>query len=865
MKYRFLFSLLVASAFILSCHKEEEQKEIVPSVESGVSTPETPDAFVKVRFSDEMIALIEGQLSSGSVETKSAPLNDALSMLDVESLERVFPDAGEFEPGHRMAGLHKWYKVKYRSGVPMTKAMDNLSSVPGVEFVEPNLPAKLMTNDTHWSDLWGLYNPTYGYDVNMQEVWNRYTTGNPDVVVAVIDGGIQLDHPDLAWNCLESGHQNYVRSGGIVPHTHGTHVAGTIAAVGNNGIGVAGIAGGDYLRGKRGVSLLSLQVFQTIGESSVSNGFEQAMVDAADKGAVISQNSWGYNFDQNNNNKVDGDELSYYKYYFEHINGSAIANAIDYFVLNAGCEPNTNGTVQRKDSPMKGGLVVFAAGNENIQYGPPANYEPCVAVGAITKSGKRASFSDFGDWVDVCAPGYNIISTYPEGKYATTSGTSMACPHVSGVAALVLSYFGGPGFTAEALRTRILDGARDIGLSEGSTPVGPLVDAMGAFMSGGGAAPEAVKDLRAEAVGHNVKLSFTATDAYGYLAAGALSESAILAMDPLQPAGDIRTAEMQVDLEDKGKTVSMILTGLQPNMTYYTVIFGYSYTKLYSAPSAVVSIKTNENNTPVITVVDYTGSFVFRHYETIDIAFRISDPDGDPVTVTFEDKGQATFEEENGLWHFRLICRLVDGPFESPVTLTAKDDIGAISRYPFTYKVLANVPPVLAQDFDAIILKDVGETTQIELAPHFFDEDEEPLDFKGASQSPDIVSAEIKDGRLLVEARENGVGRIRVIATDSRGSEVRVDIPVVVRSADEPVTFKEGRIVTKTLTVMGSVEDTETSVRILSSTGAVVFDKTGLCSVFSPMQLDVSAMAPGIYTVYVSYGGHTYTYTILKR
>ena len=225
---------LLPLALLAGCEKETE----VSTGESVIETESpavTPDEFVKVCFSDEMIALIEDQLSSGSVETKSAPLNDALSMLDVESLERVFPDAGEFEPGHRMAGLHKWYKVKYRSGVPMTKAMDDLSAVPGVEFVQPEIPAKLMTNDTYWGDLWGVYNPTYGYDVNVTEVWNRYTTGNPDVVVAVIDGGIQLDHPDLAWNCLESGHQNYVRSGGIVPHSHGTHVAGTIAAVGNNG------------------------------------------------------------------------------------------------------------------------------------------------------------------------------------------------------------------------------------------------------------------------------------------------------------------------------------------------------------------------------------------------------------------------------------------------------------------------------------------------------------------------------------------------------------------------------------------------------------------------------------------------------
>lgn len=855
---------LLSVALLSGCDKETETV-VGESVVETESPAAVPDAFVKVRFSDEMIALIEGQLSSGSVETKSAPLNDALSMLDVESLERVFPDAGEFEPGHRMAGLHKWYKVKYRSGVPMTKAMDDLSSVPGVEFVEPNLPAKLMTNDTHWSDLWGLYNPTYGYDVNMQEVWNRYTTGNPDVVVAVIDGGIQLDHPDLAWNCLESGHQNYVRSGSIVPHTHGTHVAGTIAAVGNNGTGVAGIAGGDYLRGKRGVSLLSLQVFQDINGSSASNGFERAMVDAADKGAVISQNSWGYNFDQNNNNKVDGDELSYYKYYFEHINGSAIANAIDYFVLNAGCEPNTNGTVQRKDSPMKGGLVVFAAGNENIQYGPPANYEPCVAVGAMTKSGKRASFSDYGDWVDICAPGYNIISTSPGGTYETLSGTSMACPHVSGVAALVLSYFGGPGFTADALKTRLLEGARDIGLSEGSTPVGPLVDAMGAFMSGGGKVPDPVADFTVEPVGHNLKLTFQASDAYGYLALGGLTEAVVRNVDLMQPSGELKTAQVIVDLEDQGKEVSLLLTGLQPNTTYYTAIAGFSYERAWSELSKIVAVKTNENHKPTVTVVDYSGDFQFRYFEDVDILFRVDDPDGDPVSVDFETSGRGQFTADaDGLYHFTLMCQLVQGPASFDATITARDDIGAVGTHKFRYTVLKNVPPVQVRDFSAIILPEIGQTFTLDLNPYFTDEDGEELGHKIYMADP-FAQAGISGSIITVKAVSTGVGRLRVTVSDRGGEQIQVDIPVVVRSADEPVTFKEGRIVTKTLTVMGSVEDTETSVRILSSTGAVVFDKTALCSVFSPMQLDVSAMAAGIYTVYVSYGGHTYTYTILKR
>ncbi|MBR6933180.1 MAG: S8 family serine peptidase, partial [Bacteroidales bacterium] len=181
-----------------------------------------------------------------------------MTALGVTSLERLFPDAGEFEPRTRREGLHRWYKVRLRDGIPATRAEDAFRDLPGVERCETAPPAKPAAafNDTYWKELWGLSNERYeGIDINCLKVWDKYTVGNPDVIVAVIDGGIQLTHPDLAWNCLKEGHFNYVdNSPDLVSSTHGTHVAGTVAAVGNNGSGIAGIAGGDFVTGRRGVS-----------------------------------------------------------------------------------------------------------------------------------------------------------------------------------------------------------------------------------------------------------------------------------------------------------------------------------------------------------------------------------------------------------------------------------------------------------------------------------------------------------------------------------------------------------------------------------------------------------------------------------
>ena len=174
-----------------------------------VQAEEAP-SYVKVLFSDEMTELIEDDLSRGSLRTRSEDLNDIVGSLGIESMERLFPFAGEFEPRTRKEGLHRWYKVRYAQDVPATRAVETLGALPGVECVEEPLDAYLTTNDKYWADQWALNNTRYPErDIDVQQVWQNFTVGNPNVIVAVLDGGIDLAHPDLAWNCLSTGHKNY--------------------------------------------------------------------------------------------------------------------------------------------------------------------------------------------------------------------------------------------------------------------------------------------------------------------------------------------------------------------------------------------------------------------------------------------------------------------------------------------------------------------------------------------------------------------------------------------------------------------------------------------------------------------------------
>jgi subtilisin family serine protease len=269
------------------------------------------------------------------------------------------------------------------------------------------LPEPWIPNDPQINSQRGHYE-----SIDLFRAWTL-ERGSSLVVVSVHDSGVLFTHPDLE-NAIWEG---IGPSGAATqPANHGTHVAGTVAAVTNNGLGGAGIAGGSGPEG--GARLMSVDIFNDENITTFSG-----YVYAADLGVPISNNSWSYeNSGAFNRADLDG---------------------IDYFVANGG------GDI------MEGGIVFFSAGNDNNdERWYPGYYENAIAVASVTNNGIKSSFSNYGDWVDISAPGSGVYSTTLNNNYGTSSGTSMACPHVSGVASLVLSYI--PGMITAAQLKEIL-------------------------------------------------------------------------------------------------------------------------------------------------------------------------------------------------------------------------------------------------------------------------------------------------------------------------------------------------------------------------------------------------------------------------
>ena len=321
--------------------------------------------------------------------------------------------------------------LRVKDPVATQAVLRRLRQTEGILYAEPNYrlrlfatpqpPDNIFPDDVEFPKQWSLRNTGQrtgraGVDLNMTEAW-RITTGDSRIRVAVIDTGIDYYHPDLVRNMWRNhgetpengededgnGYTDDVHGYDFVSDdgdpfddlNHGTHVAGIIGADGNNEIGVAGISWK--------IQLMALKAFDETGSSDVAH-VVQAIEYAIDKKAAIINASWG---------------------------GPDKSLALEEAVNRA----------------HRAGLVfVAAAGNNHNDAAPsPAAYPVTLAVGATDRTDQRAFFSNYGKYVDVAAPGMDILSTFPDAGYAESSGTSMAAPHVAGVAAMILAIH--PEFT----------------------------------------------------------------------------------------------------------------------------------------------------------------------------------------------------------------------------------------------------------------------------------------------------------------------------------------------------------------------------------------------------------------------------------
>ena len=854
------------TVFLLSCTNEETVNVAPEDVLIEESVDGDNDVYIPgesyVYFSEEMTSMIEEHIASGAVRTKSEDLNQVFDAMGILSIKRLFPHAGEYEPRTRKEGLHRWYVVNYSESVPFTKAEEGFLAVPGVDYIEP--VRQIRINDFNDLDtrMWGLNNTiTPGIDINVLPVWNNFTVGSPDVIVSVVDEGVDITHEDLAPNCLASGHYNNVDDNSvIVAGDHGTHVAGTIAAVSNNGKGVAGIAGGNYAEGKPGVKILSCQILKNGPDGTTQSGNSAAAIKwGADHGAVISQNSWGYYYDIDGDGKFSAEEMERAK---NAKIGAADRDAVDYFVKYAGCDNAGN---QLPDSPMKGGIVFFAAGNEALFNSAPANYEKVIAVGSVASDGTRSSFSNYGDWVDIAAPGSNIYSTYTGSAYGVMSGTSMSCPHVSGVAALLVSYFGGPGFTNEMLKDRLLGSANTSILSP-AYKIGGLLDAYGAFLYGKQVDVDPVTDLEADGRGNSIDLTWTVPSdsegaaAYGFMIFYGSDKNAVENVD----ADNHKDVNYLTITPGKqvGEKIIYTIPQLQFSTTYYIKVMSYSYSRSYSDPTAVMTVTTTENKAPSISTT-YEGSYDVKSSEKLIIPVVVTEPEGHAVSVTYEAGSVAdTFmSTPDGTWRITVVGNAAaEGTYTSKVT--AVDEYGLSTAKEFTYTILGNIAPEKIKDIENVLLTSKGQEFTLDMTQYVSDPDGEQLKYEAVISDSKVLHITSKGNQILGTALGYGTVDVEIKAKDAKGEYVSLTFKVQVKDPSKPVSVYPNPV-TDHVNV-STLDPAETRIRIVSQTGQTVYDKTSVVSGYDPARIDMATCSPGVYSITVTFGGNDYKQNVVK-
>lgn len=521
-----LLYILMLGVALSSCEKQSEDR-LYQSAETG--------ALTKVRnYGDDYLK------SDVLVKFASVPDEQTLNSLSdrgVRSLKPLFntmPGKEELMARH---GLDRWYVAEldedavfddavaflcYSESVSTVEydAVSKLSEVETVvypmEQEVQDAPTKADTplpfNDKLLSMQWHYYNggnPLFSRnvsasaDINVKDVWEALEMGgDPDIIVAVVDEGVKYNHPDLKdnmWtnpgeipgNYLDDDGNGYVDdyygynfadNGAITwdkegDTGHGTHCAGTIAAVNNNNIGVAGVAGGT---GKSdGCRIMSCQIFSGKG-GAYSKTEAQAVQYAADMGASVISCSFG------NSSPIASDDA------YLNSGGSVLYDVIKYFEDPA----------RKCNTVTGGGIAVFAAGNEAHNYAHyPGAMADIISVSAFGPDMLPTNYTNYGPGCNIAAPGGEIgqvssikslvLSTVPKEvesnghdgglgsyDYGYMQGTSMACPHVSGVVALALSYAKklGKKFTVQEFKNLVLSSTNDIDTKISTTEKKDYVD-----------------------------------------------------------------------------------------------------------------------------------------------------------------------------------------------------------------------------------------------------------------------------------------------------------------------------------------------------------------------------------------------------
>ena len=860
-------------------------------------------AYIKVQdaLRDEIQKMSLNGISLNSVPS---PMAATLKSIKANHIERLFTPDPRFEKRMHREGLDRWYIVSFDEKQDLKQTLTTLASNPQFEIVEEvylqTIPPTNATfsafsptvtrssddmpfNDPELKMQWHYKNfgitprSIEGADINLFEAWEQ-TTGTRNVIVSVVDGGIDSGHEDLKDNLwINKGEipdngidddgngfvddvygYNFVSDKGEVTLDdvgHGTHVAGTIAARNNNGIGVCGVAGGDGSPNS-GALLMSCQIFE--GEGGSGQG-ASATVYGANNGAVISQNSWGYDYPGPGSIPA------------------RIREAIDYFIKYAGCD---NEGKQLPNSPMKGGVVIYAAGNDDKDYlNYPSAYPPVISVSAMAPNWEKAWYTNRGDWVDIMAPGGDeffingmVYSTVPASlyngeMYGYMQGTSMACPHVSGIAALIVSKLGGPGFTNEELKNRLLGSLRPENIDAhnpnyaGRLGVG-YIDAARTLAENKNQKPENISDLKADPEYTAMTLHWTAIKDEDD---GTAIKYLLYFSDKQLTASNYKSITpytINAQGYKPGEKVTYKIPNLKENATYYAAVIAVDRWGLES-DFAASEFKTLKNDPPVIENVPQNAIRV-SGAEVQSFTVKISDPNGHKISYALkgENRGVSAIRTDDNL---KFTLRAVAPVGKYDIELVVTDELGASTSVKIPFEVYVYESPFLSNSIQNMLIGKDEAAREIDLTQHFTYQSGSKVTISAKSSDDSVVTATVNASTLSVKGNKPGQASVSVSVSDgNETAQTKFQVSVVASIGD--IVYQIYPMpATTVLNVLVNPEIKKAEFTIRSIFGEKVFSKSYTVNGTDPVKLNIQKLSAGTYTLVMESNKGTYKKTFVKQ
>ena len=867
-----------------------------------------------------------------------SPMSATFSQLKAKDVKRLIRPMGKYEGVIKYTGLDQWFVLRFDEKIPIGSAFSLMNDTEGVALVEysrsikphaaedsplsrynPTRPTVMPFNDPRLSEQWHYNNmgvnsgdwAVEGADINLFEAW-KITTGKPNVIVCIVDGGLDVEHPDLKdnlWvnpgeipnNGIDDDNNGFIDDiNGYCfvddthvlfpdPIGHGTHVAGTVAARNNNGIGVCGVAGGDGSPNS-GIRLMGASIFRDNSKNEANPA--EAIVYGALNGATISQNSWGYDF----GSAID--ELP------EHIRA-----AIDFFTDYAGTEVEgydfrkqeavKPSGKQRSDSPMKGGLMFFSAGNDNLEYPtPPASYERVIAVAAIGPNFQKAGYSTYGSFVDISAPGGDMtrygspagvlstmsprVSGNPEPlDYKFLHGTSMATPHVSGVAALVLSKFGGPGYTNEQLRARILASILPVDLDainpeyKGKLGVGTL-DALAALTLENKKMPPSppviLEDLSTLNGFREITLFWTVPEdpddgqpqryQIFYSKKEPLNEknytSGLLAGTANGYISGVGTKP--------GDRLSFTIEHLETDSKCYIALVAYDR---WGTPSKPVffTASTKQNNPAVITNIPTEPILVLDSESSATYSLAIEEPDGHTWNYTVSgDKSGVTHHKDEAKSRILLTFRpvLPEGVHTLRITLT--DELMMTKSYEVPFRVVSVQEPKLSQELSDVMVGISNDALELPLPSYFTSQYYLKTEFTATSENPEIATVYLSpENHLFIIGKKEGKTIIRVRANNGY-KETSTPISVTVtKDAHSDLLSLWPTPTVRDLHLWLNPSIKRVKAKVKNANGTLLLTQELKPNTDGIAKLDVRSLTPGSHILIIEADGRESVYRFLKQ